>query len=62
MGARTEACVLEAGARLATAADLKALLRAYERRFIEAALAAHAGNQRRAALALGLRPTTLHER
>jgi DNA-binding NtrC family response regulator len=41
---------------------LKALLDAYERRLIEEALAATNGNQRRAAAALGLLPTTLHEK
>ncbi len=42
--------------------NLKAMLDAYERRIIESALAAAAGNQRRAAAALGLLPTTLHEK
>ncbi len=42
--------------------SLKALLEAYERRLIESALAATHGNQRRAAQALGLLPTTLHEK
>jgi DNA-binding NtrC family response regulator len=42
--------------------NLKALLEAYERRLIESALAATHGNQRRAAQALGLLPTTLHEK
>jgi DNA-binding NtrC family response regulator len=41
---------------------LKALLEAYERRLIEEALVASNGNQRRAAAALGLLPTTLHEK
>jgi DNA-binding NtrC family response regulator len=41
---------------------LKALLDAYERQLIQSALAASAGNQRRAAAALGLLPTTLHEK
>ena len=41
---------------------LKARLEAYERRLIEAALAESAGNQRRAAAALGILPTTLHEK
>jgi DNA-binding NtrC family response regulator len=41
---------------------LKALLEAYERRLIGEALAASNGNQRRAAAALGLLPTTLHEK
>jgi DNA-binding NtrC family response regulator len=41
---------------------LKNLLDAYERRLIESALAASAGNQRRAAAALGVLPTTLHEK
>jgi DNA-binding NtrC family response regulator len=41
---------------------LKSLLDAYERRLIESALAATAGNQRRAAAALGVLPTTLHEK
>lgn len=43
-------------------ASLKDLLDAYERRLIETALAGSAGNQRRAAAALGLLPTTLHEK
>lgn len=42
--------------------NLKAMLDAYERRIIESALAAAAGNQRRAAASLGLLPTTLHEK
>lgn len=42
--------------------SLKARVEAYERRLIEAALAASSGNQRRAAAALGLLPTTLHEK
>jgi DNA-binding NtrC family response regulator len=43
-------------------ANLKALLEDYERRLIESALEASAGNQRRAARALGVLPTTLHEK
>ncbi len=43
-------------------ASLKTLLDAYERQLIETALAATAGNQRRAARSLGLLPTTLHEK
>jgi len=43
-------------------AKLKELVDAYERRLIESALAASAGNQRRAAASLGLLPTTLHEK
>jgi DNA-binding NtrC family response regulator len=42
--------------------NLKALVEAYERRLIESALIESAGNQRRAAAALGLLPTTLHEK
>jgi DNA-binding NtrC family response regulator len=42
--------------------NLKALLEAYERQLIESALRATHGNQRRAARALGLLPTTLHEK
>jgi DNA-binding NtrC family response regulator len=42
--------------------DLKSLLQAYERQIIIAALRASDGNQRRAARALGLLPTTLHEK
>jgi DNA-binding NtrC family response regulator len=42
--------------------DLKSLLQAYERQIIVAALRAADGNQRRAARALGLLPTTLHEK
>ena len=41
---------------------LKARLDAYERHLIEVALLEHSGNQRRAAVALGLLPTTLHEK
>jgi DNA-binding NtrC family response regulator len=41
---------------------LKELVDAYERRLIESALADADGNQRRAAAALGLLPTTLHEK
>jgi DNA-binding NtrC family response regulator len=41
---------------------LKGLVEAYERQIIQSALAASAGNQRRAAAALGLLPTTLHEK
>ena len=41
---------------------LKELVDAYERRLIESALADAEGNQRRAAAALGLLPTTLHEK
>jgi DNA-binding NtrC family response regulator len=41
---------------------LKTLLEAYERQLIESALRATHGNQRRAAFALGLLPTTLHEK
>lgn len=42
--------------------SLKARLEAYERQLIESALAATAGNQRRAAASLGVLPTTLHEK
>ena len=42
--------------------SLKARVEAYERHLIEAALAATSGNQRRAAAALGILPTTLHEK
>jgi DNA-binding NtrC family response regulator len=45
-----------------TGPKLKSLLDAYERRLIQEALAASNGNQRRAAAALGLLPTTLHEK
>ena len=41
---------------------LKARLEAYERHLIQMALMASGGNQRRAAAALGLLPTTLHEK
>jgi DNA-binding NtrC family response regulator len=43
-------------------ASLKDMVREFERQLIEAALAASAGNQRRAAASLGLLPTTLHEK
>ena len=42
--------------------DLKSMMQAYERQLIVAALRASSGNQRRAARALGLLPTTLHEK
>lgn len=41
---------------------LKVMLEAYERRLIEEALSRASGNQRRAARALGVLPTTLHEK
>ena len=41
---------------------LKMMLEAYERRIIEETLRATKGNQRRAARALGVLPTTLHEK
>ena len=41
---------------------LKTLIDAYERRIIEDALRSSGGNQRRAARALGVLPTTLHEK
>ena len=41
---------------------LRDLMDAYERRLIEEALRATGGNQRRAAQALGVLPTTLHEK
>ncbi len=50
--------ILSGGSR----ATLKAMLEAYERRIIEGALEAAIGNQRRAARALGVLPTTLHEK
>jgi DNA-binding NtrC family response regulator len=43
-------------------ASLKDLVKEFERQLIEEALAASAGNQRRAAASLGLLPTTLHEK
>jgi len=49
---------LHAGARM----SLRDLMDAYERRLIEEALRATGGNQRRAAQALGVLPTTLHEK
>jgi DNA-binding NtrC family response regulator len=48
----------EAGSTL----DLRSRVLAYERRLITAALAEAGGNQRRAARALGILPTTLHEK
>jgi DNA-binding NtrC family response regulator len=45
-----------------TADGLKAKVAAFERQLIESALQAERGNQRRAAAALGLLPTTLHEK
>jgi len=50
------------GLNAARGANLKSLLQAYERQIIVAALRAADGNQRRAARALGLLPTTLHEK
>jgi two-component system response regulator HydG len=41
---------------------LKHLVEAYERHVIEDALRTASGNQRRAARALGVLPTTLHEK
>jgi DNA-binding NtrC family response regulator len=41
---------------------LKSLVESYERRVIEEALRGAGGNQRRAARALGVLPTTLHEK
>jgi DNA-binding NtrC family response regulator len=41
---------------------LKDMLDAFERQIIEEALLASQGNQRRAAHALGVLPTTLHEK
>ena len=52
----------EIGRRAGGGGSLKMLLDAYERQLIETALAATAGNQRRAARILGLLPTTLHEK
>jgi two-component system response regulator HydG len=43
-------------------ATLKDLVDAYERHVIDDALQAASGNQRRAAQALGVLPTTLHEK
>jgi DNA-binding NtrC family response regulator len=43
-------------------ANLKSLVTQYERQLIESALEAASGNQRRAASALGVLPTTLHEK
>ena len=42
--------------------DLKTLLEDYERSLILEALAEKGGNQRQAAFALGILPTTLHEK
>lgn len=42
--------------------SLKSLLEAYERELIQQALRSTGGNQRRAARALGVLPTTLHEK
>ena len=47
---------------MARGESLKTRVEAFERRLIETALEASAGNQRRAAAALGLLPTTLHEK
>jgi DNA-binding NtrC family response regulator len=50
------------GAQGGSKKDLKTLLEEYERSLVQAALAASHGNQRRAAAALGVLPTTLHEK
>jgi DNA-binding NtrC family response regulator len=55
-----EATNFDAGA--SDGADLKSLLEAYERQLIQSALDAASWNQRRAAAALGVLPTTLHEK
>ena len=47
---------------LGSRATLKDLVEAYERHVIEDALRTTHGNQRRAARALGVLPTTLHEK
>jgi DNA-binding NtrC family response regulator len=47
---------------LAESRDLKTLVEEFERGIIVAALQETGGNQRRAARALGLLPTTLHEK
>jgi len=44
------------------AKSLKTLIEEFEREVIQAALAAAGGNQRRAARALGVLPTTFHEK
>jgi len=45
-----------------TRKDLKTLVEDYEKALILEALAATSGNQRQAAFALGILPTTLHEK
>ncbi len=45
-----------------TSRPLKDLVADYERQLITEALTATGGNQRRAAAALGVLPTTLHEK
>jgi DNA-binding NtrC family response regulator len=52
----------EAPAEAGTHKDLKTMLEDYERALITEALAAKGGNQRQAAFALGILPTTLHEK
>jgi DNA-binding NtrC family response regulator len=47
---------------MTTPGGLKAKVAEFERQLIESALLAEGGNQRRAAAALGLLPTTLHEK
>jgi two-component system, NtrC family, response regulator HydG len=47
---------------MAARATLKSLVEEYEKSVIEQALRAADGNQRRAARALGVLPTTLHEK
>ena len=47
---------------MAARPTLKSLVEEYEKGIIEQALRAASGNQRRAARALGVLPTTLHEK
>jgi DNA-binding NtrC family response regulator len=51
-----------ADAPAAPARDLRSRVRAYERELLLSALQAAGGNQRRAAIMVGLLPTTFHEK
>ena len=57
-----EMSTADAAPALSEGRDLKTLVEEFERGIIVAALQETGGNQRRAARALGLLPTTLHEK
>lgn len=54
--------MLESAAATVASANLKELVARFEKRLIREALQACGGNQRQAARALGLLPTTLNEK